>query len=81
METSLLRNHLQKVLPLRGNVSVVGYNKPRRLPGQVDSFNMLPAPAEVVTNNIVYLLFIYDKSEKENLTNNELDEWLKYIPE
>lgn len=73
METSLLRNHLQKVLPLRGNVSVVGYNKPRRLPGQVDSFNMLPARAEVVTNNIVYLLFIYDKSEKENLTNKELD--------
>lgn len=73
METSLLRNHLQKVLPLRGNVSVVGYNKPRRLPGHVDSFNMLPAPAEVVTNNIVYLLFIYDKSEKENLTNKELD--------
>lgn len=76
-----MRNHLQKVLPLRGNVSVVGYNKPRLPPEQVDPFNMLPAPAEVDTNSIVYLLSIYDKSEKENLTDKELDEWLKYIPE
>lgn len=81
METSLLRNHLRMVLPLRGNVSVVGYNKQRLPPGQVDSFNMLPAPAEVGTNSIVYLLSIYDKSEKENLTDKELDEWQKNIPE
>lgn len=35
----------------------------------------------VVTNNTVYLLSIYDKAEKENLTNKELDELLKSIPD
>jgi mRNA-degrading endonuclease RelE of RelBE toxin-antitoxin system len=34
----------------------------------------------VVTDDTVYLLSIYDKSEKENLTNKELNELLKYIP-
>lgn len=29
----------------------------------------------------VYLISIYDKSEKENLTNKELDELLKLLPE
>ena len=28
----------------------------------------------------VYLLVIYNKSEKENLTEKELDELLKYVP-
>lgn len=35
----------------------------------------------VVTDSTVYLLSIYDKSEKENLTDKELDELLKYIPQ
>ena len=35
----------------------------------------------VVTENTVYLLSIYDKSEKENLTDKELAELLKFIPE
>jgi mRNA-degrading endonuclease RelE of RelBE toxin-antitoxin system len=35
----------------------------------------------VVTVDTVYLLSIYDKSEKENLTDKELDELLNYIPE
>ncbi len=33
----------------------------------------------VVTNETVYLLSIYDKSEKENLTDKELSELLKAI--
>ena len=33
----------------------------------------------VVTEDTVYLLSIYDKSEKENLSNKELDELLEYI--
>lgn len=42
--------------------------------------------ARVITNIVisdenVYLLTIYDKSEKENLTDKELDELLKLIPE
>jgi hypothetical protein len=35
----------------------------------------------VVADNEVYLLSIYDKSEKENLTDKELEELLKFIPE
>jgi mRNA-degrading endonuclease RelE of RelBE toxin-antitoxin system len=35
----------------------------------------------VVTDNVAYLLSIYDKSEKENLTNKELEELLKSISE
>ncbi|MFA4851045.1 MAG: type II toxin-antitoxin system RelE/ParE family toxin [Bacteroidales bacterium] len=35
----------------------------------------------VVTEDTVYLLSIYDKSEKENLTDKELHGLLKYIPE
>lgn len=34
----------------------------------------------VISEKTVYLLSIYDKSEKENLTNKELIELLKYIP-
>lgn len=34
----------------------------------------------VVTEKIVYLLAIYDKSEKDNLTDNELRELLKQVP-
>jgi len=34
----------------------------------------------VVADNTVYLLSIYDKSEKESLTDKELDELLKHIP-
>ena len=33
-----------------------------------------------VTESTVYLLSIYDKSEKENLTNKELQDLLKSIP-
>ncbi len=33
----------------------------------------------VVTEDIVYLLSIYDKSEKENLFDKELDELLSYM--
>lgn len=35
----------------------------------------------VIADATVYLLSIYDKSEKENLTDKELDELLKYVPE
>ena len=34
----------------------------------------------VIADSTVYLLSIYDKSEKENLTDKELAELLKYIP-
>ncbi len=34
----------------------------------------------VLTEKNVYLLAIYDKSEKENLSPKELQELLKYIP-
>ncbi len=34
----------------------------------------------VVTDATVYLLSIYDKSEKENLTDKELNELLRFIP-
>jgi mRNA-degrading endonuclease RelE of RelBE toxin-antitoxin system len=42
--------------------------------------------ARIITNLVliretVYLLAIYDKSEKESLTNSELKELLTYIPE
>ncbi|HEV7346958.1 hypothetical protein [Telluribacter sp.] len=35
----------------------------------------------VVAENSVYLLSIYDKSQKENISDKELDELLKYIPD
>ncbi len=35
----------------------------------------------MVTDATVYLLSIYDKAEKENLTDKELHELLKYIPD
>lgn len=35
----------------------------------------------LITDSIIYLLTIYDKSEKENLTDNELTELLKDIPD
>jgi hypothetical protein len=34
-----------------------------------------------ITQSAVYLLSIYDKSDKENLTDKELDELLKDIPQ
>lgn len=42
--------------------------------------------ARVITNFIiadatVYLLSIYDKSDKDNLTDKELEELLKFVPE
>ena len=42
--------------------------------------------ARVITNFViaeetVFLISIYDKSEKENLTDKELDELLKFVPE
>jgi len=35
----------------------------------------------IITEKTVYLLSIYDKSEKENLTDRELNELLEFIPE
>lgn len=35
----------------------------------------------VVANDAVYLLSIYDKSDKENLSDKELDELLQFVPE
>lgn len=35
----------------------------------------------VVSNKTVYLLTIYDKSEKENISDKELSDLLKFIPE
>mgnify|MGYP003452196949 CR=1 FL=1 len=34
----------------------------------------------VIADNTVYLLSIYDKSEKETISDDELKELLKYIP-
>ena len=34
----------------------------------------------VITDTTVYLLTIYDKSEKESLSNHELGELLKSVP-
>jgi hypothetical protein len=34
-----------------------------------------------ITENTIYLLSIYDKSEKDNLSDKELAELLKFIPE
>lgn len=34
----------------------------------------------VITENTVYLLSIYDKSEKETLSDKELTELLKFVP-
>lgn len=35
----------------------------------------------LVTNEIVYLLSIYDKSDKESLSDKELEELLQFVPE
>ncbi len=35
----------------------------------------------MVTDATVYLLAIYDKTEKQNLSDKELEELLKFIPE
>lgn len=35
----------------------------------------------VIAEETVFLISIYDKSEKENFTDKELDELLKYVPE
>lgn len=35
----------------------------------------------VVANDTVYLLTIYDKSDKDNLSDKELDELLQFVPE
>ncbi len=35
----------------------------------------------VINQNCVYLLTIYDKSEKGNITDNELSNLLQFIPE
>jgi len=34
----------------------------------------------VVSKETVYLLTIYDKSDKENISDKELEELLQYIP-
>lgn len=35
----------------------------------------------LIADDTVYLLTIFDKSETENITNKELSELLKYLPE
>jgi hypothetical protein len=35
----------------------------------------------VIADETVYLLSIYDKTNKENLTDKELDELLEEVPE
>lgn len=35
----------------------------------------------VIADTTVYLLTIYDKTDKENLRNKELEELLKFVPE
>lgn len=39
------------------------------------------SPNRGIAEETVFLISIYDKSEKENLTDKELDELLKYVPE
>ncbi len=34
----------------------------------------------IVTDKVVFLLSIYDKSNKENITDKELKELLRYVP-
>lgn len=34
----------------------------------------------ILTESIVYLLSIYDKSEKENVSDKEINDFLKYLP-
>lgn len=34
----------------------------------------------IISETIVYLISIYDKSEKESLSDKELDDLLKYLP-
>jgi mRNA-degrading endonuclease RelE of RelBE toxin-antitoxin system len=34
----------------------------------------------ILSDNTVYLLSIYDKSEKDNLSDKELEDLLKYLP-
>jgi len=34
-----------------------------------------------ISDETVYLIAIYDKSEKDNLSEKELDELLKFVPE
>jgi hypothetical protein len=35
----------------------------------------------VIADETIYLLSIYDKSEKDNISDTELNELLKYIPD
>ena len=35
----------------------------------------------VISDETVYLIAIYDKSEKDNLSDKELDDLLKFVPE
>jgi len=35
----------------------------------------------VITGKTVFLLSIYDKSDKDNLTDKELQELLEFVPE
>ncbi len=35
----------------------------------------------VISNETIYLLSIYDKSDKDNITDKELDELLELVPE
>ena len=34
----------------------------------------------LIAQKTIYMISVYDKSEKENITEKELDELLKYIP-
>ena len=49
--------------------------------GKGKSGGARPITNFVIADDTIYLLSIYDKSDKENLTDKELDELLKYVPE
>ena len=53
---------------------------PNASKGKVKSGGARVVTNFVVTDQTVYLLSIYDKADKENLTNKELEELLTYIP-
>ena len=84
MELGALINEL-KIQPFENGVSLG--NNCYKLRVSIASKNKGKSGGARVVINIVieesnvYLLTIYDKSEKENLTEKELKELLKYIPE
>ncbi len=86
--TSLKKELLKLILMLKenpGKGTVIGKNCFKIRISIASKGNGKSGGARIITNfivteNTVYLLSIYDKSEKETLTDKELNELLKDIP-